>query len=233
MEQRISMKIAICISGQPRNVQEGFNHIEPNLLAHNDCDVFIHTWFDSEQIGKSYFNAGNHIASAPIEANVLEEIERLYTPIYMESEPQKDFDERNYAERAYPDVKPFSSLSQKYSALKAHESRRRHSYTTGTEYDAVVRLRFDYALRSPIVADKFDLSVINVPNRCPHAGGIDDTFAIGNEVNMNVYGELFNHIQELYDSGVPFCDEILLGQHLAKNNIPVKLHYINYDLIRG
>lgn len=227
------MKVAICISGQPRNVQEGFTHIEPNLLEHNDCDVFIHTWFDSEQVGKSYINAGGHIASVPVAANVIEEIERLYNPLFMWVAQQIDFDERNYAERAYPAISPFASLSQKYSAMKVHELRKGYSSETGTEYDAVIRLRFDYALRSPIVVDKFDLSVVNVPHRCPHPGGIDDTFAIGNEVNMNVYGELFNHIQDLYDSGVPFCDEILLGQHLAKNNIPVKLHNISYDLIRG
>ena len=227
------MKVAICISGEPRNVHKGFAHIEPQLLVHNDCDVFIHVQFDPERVGKSYINAGGHVASVPLEANILDEIQRLYKPVHMLSEPPKDIDERNYVERAYPAIKPLSSLRQKYSAMIAHKLRREHTERTGTEYDAVIRLRFDYALQSPIIADKFDLSVVNVPNRCPHRGGIDDTFAIGNEVNMNVYGELFNHIQELYDSGVPFCDEILLGQHLAKNNIPVKLHNISYDLIRG
>jgi hypothetical protein len=226
------MITAVCISGQPRSVKRGFAYIEPHLLAHNECDIFIHTWFDEKQIGHPYINAGGHVASDPVEANVLAEIRRLYKPIRMESEPQIDFDERNYAERAYPAINPFASLSQKYSSMRAHELRREHAERTGKKYDAVVRLRFDYALRTHIFIDKFDLSAVNVSNRCPHRGGIDDTFAIGNEANMNVYGELFNHIQETYDAGVPFCDEILLGQYLAKNGIPIKLHHIEYDLIR-
>ncbi len=137
--------------------------------------------------------------------------------------------ELTYAERAYPAIKPFASLSQKYSALRAHQLRRE----SGRSYDAVIRLRFDYALQTPIILESYDLSAVNVPNRCPHAGGIDDTFAIGNEENMNVYGDLFHCIPDLYESGVDFCDEILLGQHLARNNVPVKQHDITYDLIRG
>lgn len=223
------MKVAICISGQPRNVHKGFTYIEPNLLAHNDCDVFIHMWWDEEQIGKPYINAGGHTVTGPIEGNMLEDIVKMYNPVLMHHEPQKDFDEKDYAERAYPAIKPASSLSQKYSAMKAHELRRE----TGREYDAVVRLRFDLALQTLICVSNYDLNVINVPNRCPHPGGIDDTFAIGNSANMDVYGNLYTHIDELYHSNVPFCDEILLGQYLGRNNIPVKRHNIIYDLLRG
>ena len=225
------VKAAICISGQPRNVVKGFeNFILPNLLMMtNDVDVFIHTWWDSEQVGKQFVNAGEHVASVPVEEDTIDTIVRLYNPVAMHFEPQRDFDEKNYAERAYPAIKPFASLSQKYSAQRAHQLRR----DSGRRYDAVIRLRFDYALQTPIILENYDLSAVNVPNRCPHAGGIDDTFAIGNEENMDVYGDLFDYIDDLYESGVAFCDEILLGQHLARNNVPVKLHDITYDLIRG
>lgn len=224
------VKAAVCISGQPRNVVKGFeNFILPNLLKLNDVDVFIHTWWDSEQVGQQFVNAGEHVASDPVCEDTLATIIRLYNPVAMHFEPQRDFDEKNYAERAFPAIKPFASLSQKYSAQRAHELRRE----SGRWYDAVIRLRFDYALQTPIIIENYDLSAINVPNRCPHAGGIDDTFAIGNAENMDVYGDLFDHIDDLYESGVAFCDEILLGQHLANNNVPVKLHDITYDLIRG
>lgn len=227
------MKVAVCISGQPRNVHKGFTYIQPNLLQYNDCDIFIHTWFDVEQVGEVYVNAGGHVASDPLQENVVHEILRLYNPLAILAEEQIDFDERDYAERAYPAISPFASLSQKYSAMKAHGLRRSWEEKNNVVYDAVVRLRFDYALRTPIDAQNFDLSVVNVPNRCPHAGGIDDTFAIGNPDIMNVYGDLYDSIPQLYDSDVPFCDELLLGQHLVRNNISVRLHDIQYDLIRG
>lgn len=223
------MKVAICISGQPRNVHKGFVFIEPNLLAPNDCDVFIHMWWNEEQIGKPYINAGGHTVTEPLEDGMLEDIIEMYNPVLMHHEPQKEFDEKDYAERAYPAIKPASSLSQKYSSMKAHELRRK----SGREYDAVVRLRFDFALQTLICVNNCDLNVINVPNRCPHTNGVDDTFAIGSPENMDVYGNLYNHIDDLYHSNVPFCDEILLGQHLSRNNISVKLHNIVYDLLRG
>lgn len=223
------MKVAICISGQPRNVHKGFTYIEPNLLVPNDCDVFIHMWWNEEQIGKAYINAGGHVASSLVGADVLNDIMKMYNPVLLQHEPQKDFDEKDYAERAYPSISPFATLSQKYSSMKVHELRRK----SGREYDAVVRLRFDFSLETLICVENYDLNVINVPNRCPHPGGVDDTFAIGSPENMDVYGNLYNHIDDLYHSNVPFCDEILLGQHLNRNNISVKLHNIVYDLLRG
>ncbi|KKL28580.1 hypothetical protein LCGC14_2373740, partial [marine sediment metagenome] len=201
------MKVAVCISGQPRNVQRGFTYIQPNLLERNDCDVFIHTWWDSEQVGKTFINAGDHVASNPVAADTLTTIIRLYSPTAMHFEPQIEFDTSNYVENVFPAIKPFASLSQKYSAWRVHELRRE----SGREYDAVIRLRFDYALQSPITAEDYNLDHIAVPNRCPHVGGIDDTFAIGRASAMDMYGSLYNSIFGLYRAGVPFCDELLLG----------------------
>ena len=44
------MKIALCLSGQPRVVDQGFHKIRQSILDKNDVDVFIHTWFDSENL---------------------------------------------------------------------------------------------------------------------------------------------------------------------------------------
>ena len=58
------MKIALCISGQPRNVQKGYSQfIQPNFLAHNECDVFIHTWLSDG------FSSQGTLCSKPAEIN--------------------------------------------------------------------------------------------------------------------------------------------------------------------
>ena len=44
------MKIALCLSGQPRVVEVGFQKLNETILQHNDVDVFIHTWFDPENL---------------------------------------------------------------------------------------------------------------------------------------------------------------------------------------
>lgn len=223
------MKIAVCISGQPRNVHKGFTHIQPNLLEGNDVDVFIHTWIDEEQVGKPYVSSLGEKISDSIPNNIFDEIVRLYDPVVILPDTPRDFTKNNYkAPPQYPVIRPFNTLSQKYSTMRAQELRQKF----GKEYDAVVRLRFDYALNTKINFQSMNMDHINAPNRCGHPGGIDDTFAIGSPSHMTVYGDLFNHIQELYDSGVPFCDEILLGHYLAREGIPVKLHNFSYRLIR-
>ncbi len=38
------MKIALCLSGQPRCVKQGYEYHKKNLLDHYDVDVFCHVW---------------------------------------------------------------------------------------------------------------------------------------------------------------------------------------------
>ena len=38
------MKIALCLSGQARSFEQGYEYYKKNLLDHYDVDVFIHTW---------------------------------------------------------------------------------------------------------------------------------------------------------------------------------------------
>ena len=49
------MKVAVCISGQPRNYKKGFLEIKKWFLDKYDCDVYIHTWYDT----KSIFETGH------------------------------------------------------------------------------------------------------------------------------------------------------------------------------
>lgn len=227
------MRSAICISGQPRNVEAGLAFIKPNVLQPNNSDVFIHVWWDDDIIGKPFINAGGHIASDTIRPGTLDYIVKNYEPVTMQFEPQRQFDEKNYNERKYPGITPFFSLSQRYSIWRAQELKKDHEEKCGFKYDAVMRIRFDWAVYTSIRAKDYDMSVINTPNRCPHPNGIDDTFAISSSENMDVYSELFSNIDEYYNQdGVDFCDELLLNHHLVKNGIEVVSHPISYDLIR-
>jgi hypothetical protein len=44
------MKIALCISGLPRNVEAGFPNILENIIKPNNPDIFIHTWGTDENL---------------------------------------------------------------------------------------------------------------------------------------------------------------------------------------
>ncbi len=224
------MKVALCLSGQPRNLARGHAYIKGNVLDTCNPDVYIHFWEDRKMVGKQFINAGGHEASDTVPDNMLELIEDLYYPQACVAEPQRQFSEKNYNDRRYPGIKPFNSLSQRYSIQQSMNL----CTDSGIAYDAVIRMRFDWAITTPIDLDTLDISHLRYPGDCPHPGGINDQFAIGVPEHMRVYADLYDHIDEYYnDDQIVFCDEILLGYHLRKQEIPHKSMKIGYGLIRA
>ena len=228
------MRTAVFLSGQPRNVERAYPYIYEHLLEPNNPDVFIHCWFDPEiDTGQAYINAGGHVASHPIPIGIDRIIKRLYTPKLSTFEKQIQFDEKNYNERRYPAIRPFFSISQRYSILQSTMLKTQWEYEQGFTYDVVVRLRFDYALYDTIYLDRYDVRFLNLPNRCPHPNAVDDTFAFSSSRNMNIYADLYNHLDEYYNKdGIVFCDEHLLNHHLLKNKLEIRKYNIRYDLLR-
>lgn len=219
------MKTALIISGQPRSVETTFPFIKENLLDINKPDVFVHAWNDRSMIGRQPVSSGGVVASEPIPDTIIHIIDTLYNPKVMKLETPRVFDELDYNERKYPQIKPRNSLSQRYSVLQSFN-------LIDEPYDAIIRIRFDWAIHTPISVADLPLDCVTLPDDCPHMGGVNDQFAISNYTNMKVYSELFTAIPELYRNGIPFCDEILLGQHLARRRIPVNLMKIDYHLQR-
>ena len=44
------MKLALCLSGQPRDVDIIYPILKQSILDDNDVDVFVHTWWDPENL---------------------------------------------------------------------------------------------------------------------------------------------------------------------------------------
>lgn len=227
------MKVALLFSGQPRSVKETYQNIYWNVIEPNAPDVFVHTWDDPLLYGNRPVSAGGIPASNTIPSDIVEIIRKLYSPVSLITEQPITFSEHNYHETRYPQIKPQSSLSQRYSILRTFQLMEARVRATGIEYDAVIRMRFDWALKSPIVVSELPLDCVTVPGDCTHHGGINDQFAVTNMSYMRKYANLFNEIPSLVESGVPFCDEILLGQSLIRVGIPVNKIHIPYHLQRA
>jgi len=49
----MDIKIALCLSGQPRFFERGYEFIKKNIIDPNDnVDIFTHLWFDKSDVGK-------------------------------------------------------------------------------------------------------------------------------------------------------------------------------------
>ena len=46
------MKIAICVNGESFKFEKGYYWLKQKFLSKYDCDIYIHTWNNSENLDK-------------------------------------------------------------------------------------------------------------------------------------------------------------------------------------
>ena len=226
-------KIAICISGRPRYLEEGFQEINRYILSKYDCDVFIHTWWSSDMSNQAeqFSPKISYNRSYIYPENTIDIIKNLYKPIKISYEPSKVFNP--YQDVNYEPLVPGAPESMYYSIMKSNDLKINHENELGFEYDLFIRTRFDLYFK-PSVKDggnnfqwspnhsqnvpifNFDLNTID-KSKIYMASYGNDQFAIGNSKNMNYYANLFNYIDTYYQEEFKeFMSEKLLIHHLSK-----------------
>ena len=84
------MKIALCLSGQPRFVQEVAPYIIQNACDGYDVDVFVHLWFDEDLQTKPYKFEGQW-QSQRLRSTAVDEVLQIYKPVSHIVEQSKKF----------------------------------------------------------------------------------------------------------------------------------------------
>ena len=216
------MKIALCLSGQPRFVEEGYNKVhKPFIIGDYEVDTFIHTWaITEEEVGTRWINAGGHPGDE-IKENTMREYLDTYNPIVFQQEPQIEYEFGLYSDRTAPGIRSDYGASMLYSMYAANKLKSEYEKQNDFKYDIVIRSRSDFRCFEPIYYENYDLDNIIVPTGCPHPKGIADSFAFGSSENMDIYNDLFNTWISLMDEYADqrLCWEELLWIHLEKNNI--------------
>ena len=235
------MKVALCLSGQPRVVDIGYQKLSQAILQHNDVDVFIHTWFDPENLSTQSVIPGRE--SHTLDSLAIEKLQRYYQPKKILVEKPKSW-KRSYG---FPD-KCFTNAwtwalevqggldvakeyinntthSMFYSMMMANLIKEQYSAETGVEYDLVIRNRIDYSPH--VVLNSNDISIeddtlvyqdLNQPD-----GMISDWFGMGTTNTMNVFCGVYNQIGQLIRQSSEvdgfWCNELLLKHHIENNKI--------------
>lgn len=207
------MKIAVCISGQPRSYAKGYEYLKRNLLDHYDCDIFIHSW---ENPVYERFDVVN-----------------LYKPKRWDFEqPFGDHYDRFFTNVPgsgwYP---PTATISMFYSMLKVMELKCHHELEN-SHYDWVVRTRFDYALNGVIPFNTLDSSKLYIPDcrMVPTRDFGNDQFAFSSSKNMNEYMSTYLYMRLYYDSGVQMIGEDMMSTNLKRCGlVGDKLIYVNMN----
>lgn len=218
------MKIALCLSGQLRFLQQGYaENIFPFILQGNDIDVFIHTWaIDDEQDGKSYINGGGFAMGSPVNKSYMLDALNLYRPVKYLIQQQIPFENGKYPERTMPGIKSHNLFSMFYSIYKSNQLKTEYEKENNFTYDIVIRCRFDIKLDKKIDLT-VDMSKIYLPFNCfDTSNGYVDSVGYSSSNNMDIYSATFNNIDTImtnYDIG--FCGEYILRKQLDSNNLQI------------
>lgn len=198
------MRIAVCISGQPRAYKEGYEYLKKNLLDRYDCDVFIHTWKNKVYDTTNVIN--------------------LYQPVASIAEDYFEFAEvLNKKYTHTPDPKKFPASNAAfayYSVFRSCLLKLDHEVKT-RQYDWVVKTRFDYALNTQLNFEKLDSHKIYIPNcrMVPERDFGNDQFAFGSSYIMNSYMSTYIHMETFYRMGVMMNGEEMMRATLRSSGL--------------
>ena len=210
----INMKIAICLSGLSRFIEQGYNQISEKILHKYNVDFFIHTWWD-ESICNTIDDRGYKF-----EENTLEKISKIYKPKIFHNETRKEFNILQDVD--YETLNPTSPYSMFYSIMRCNELKKSYEINNNFKYDVVIRCRFDILINKlDIKFEEIEKGVIytdTVGNGFPN-----DQFALGDSASMDYYSSLYKRIYIYHQQGFKnFVGERLLRYHLENsefNNI--------------
>jgi hypothetical protein len=193
------MKIALCLSGQARCFEKTFDFINKNILQKYDVSVFYHAW-DFPGLVKlaALYNPNAAMVEKPIQPDLSK-----YTRV---PPPQPNWKVKDPA---------LSTYAQSYSLMKANELKKIYEEENDFRFDWVIRTRFDFALNVEIPFEQLDNNKLYIPNcrMTPARDFGNDQFAFSSSENMDKYANVFNRIDEFYDSGV-----IMVGEEMMSAN---------------
>lgn len=151
------IRVALALYGQPRFLDnpEVPASIHENLINQYETDVFCHTWYSPEadyQLPSWSPISDNFISEHPVQ-----EISKLYSPLYFEVDSPRDFSfkgqMREFLDRKFTGQHPswnarnYSNvLSQLHSISTVSNMVHEHMVQSGCHYDFIALCRYDAIL---------------------------------------------------------------------------------------
>ena len=245
------MRVALCLSGQPRFVDEVAPFILQNVCEGYDVDVFAHIWFDEKLQTEPYKLEGNW-SSQRISSDAVDRVLQIYKPkkYIIESskifiDPSVHFETSLQRYWTWGDSTPEfrdriinNTLSYFYSLNQVNNLKKIYEYQEGFKYDWVVRCRTDTSIQTKIEYERYNPNVINFSNMSNQPDGmINDWFDFGGSKVMDAFMSLFPVFDLVLDkclkeNDMAFCPELLHRKMVDFFDIRIQSHPIYITLPR-
>jgi hypothetical protein len=248
------MRIAICLSGQPRGLPLTADFfLEGWINSNDDVHVFAHQWFDPV-ISNAHFETaqphqyqqlGTYNASAP---SIL--IDKLKPKKILFEKPH-DFAHLSHLENL-PTVVQTQIASNFYSVWAANELKKEYEKLHG-KFDVVVKTRLDLRYFKPVVLSEIVkedeiYDHIYVPEIVSHmrindsypkqSGGtyssMTDQVLIGSSENIDKMCDIYPNFERIHNEIKPFqFGECFMGYQRSLHLLDLKMVDIDYKIHRG
>ena len=213
------MKIALCLSGFPRNYKETFPLFKKHVIDPLNPDIFFYGYNqkhgETDEEFLDCFNFTDFIIR-DYTKNVSDEISEFcgnWSPIYLHSSTRFES----------------GCKSQFYNIYKSNELKNNFEKNNNKSYDIVIRARFEaFFVRDVNLEEieKYPQDTIAIPYKWNFKEvahyGVTDQFAIGNKKNMDIYSSAIKKFKTYnLDHNIMCHPETLMGYHLHFNKVKV------------
>ncbi len=248
-------KIAVQFFGHLRTFEKCAPSIKKHLLSKFDCDVFMHTWSDTEHSTQTWHNSKSKIKS--VSQSMINKIEAIYNPKMMLVEKQLLPENDNLIACLHNNhAKTISANGMKFmlkSQIKVNELRKQYAKKNNIKYDICLVLRPDIFMFTDLDINKIIhqcITTIDYPARfcasnalkksssCSFISDIlSDVFFMAKPNDMDLIMQTFESVRfEKYKDKM-WTPESLITNILFKNGIatlPI-FYFFNrdFDIIRG
>lgn len=233
------MKTALCFYGQPRDAQIKSHQIIENVVKPNNCDIFFHSWYDSNDLSLHKMTPGHE--NRQLATGINSHLVDVYKPKLHQIEPQKKFYHKNfsateenieacwpwsrgYNQKEFIENKTKAIHSMWYSIMTVMRLKEEYSHDNNFTYDCVILSRFDVCPDRKVDVSQYDLRNIITRNYDYPRGEVSDWFLVSCNSNMNILGSIFyyidRHYQTIKDSQEKvWTNEAFIREHIKIFNI--------------
>lgn len=226
------MKIALCLSGQPRYLDQGYKALFDNVLSKHDVDVFSHIWFDEQLVDQDIKFCIQYNRAQKWEKDSDKKIVELYKPKKWVFETPKQFPVEAFKDANFEQLSsdPSRVLSMFYSIKQANKLKKKYEQENNFVYDLVIRARTDLVINNNLDFKNIDSNKVYCYHvHVSHENLLlcNDQFAVSSSKNMDVYSSLFDKLEYYWINDKPWSmvGERILSHHLYKTETDI--YYCN------